>query len=320
MFEGFKKAGKAVLLSAKNHYPELLIAAGVITSGAALVLACKATLDVQEPLKEAKENIESVRESKETNENYTKEITVAYANAAGIVVKHYILPVALEVTSLATIFASNGIQRKRNASLSASLAAVQTMFSKYRSNVTEKYGEEEDLNMLYGLHKEKVEVEVIDENGKTKKKKQEALVVPGNFNPLESPFARLFDPDSVYWSKSFMENKDFLKIEQSQLNRLLTIRGHMFLNDVFRELDLPQSDIGWDYGWIWDPEQVGQIKLNLYEVFDEDSELNGPYSLPKKKILIALNPEGYIRDKVFLSTKEIVSKFKDKDIVKITSF
>lgn len=74
MFESIKKAGKSLLLSGKKHSPEILIVAGVVASGAALVMACKATLDVQEPLKEAKENVDAVRETKEENDDYGKDI------------------------------------------------------------------------------------------------------------------------------------------------------------------------------------------------------------------------------------------------------
>lgn len=320
MFESIKKAGKSLLLSGKKHSPEILIIAGVVASGAALVMACKATLDVQEPLKEAKENVDAVRETKEENDDYGKDIALAYANVAGVVAKAYAIPVALEIASLATIFASNGIQRKRNASLSASLAAIQTMFDRYRANVTEKYGAEEDVNMLYGIHKEKIDTEYTDEEtGKTKKKKEEVSTIDSkHINPMDSPFARFFDESSVYWSKSFMQNQEFLRIQQSQINKKLAVNGYLFVNDVFKELDLPQTDIGWDYGWIWDPEKVCQIDFGIYDVYDvaKRNFVNGY----ERNVLIVLQPDGYIRDKVFPSMTEITSKFKGKKAVKIDTF
>ncbi len=306
MFENLKKTGTDLLFKISKNSPTLLIIAGGTLAIAGTALACKATLDIQEPLKKAKNDINDIKEDKEAGVydenpemNYRKDLTTAYVETGVMLAKHYALPVTLEILAIGTLFASDRISRERNAKLAAAVCTANEMYKKYRQNVIDTYGNDVDMQMLTGAKKERKNVITTDEDGNETKEKQDILELNRTaINPLDTPFARFFDESSVHWSKSFMANQSFLRIQENQVNERLRCRGYLFVNDVLDILDLPKTDIGWDYGWIYDPDKVHQITFGIYDVYDEAKRnfVNGY----ERNVLITLDPEDYIRDKVFM--------------------
>ncbi len=277
-----KNTATNVTRNLKKHSPEILIGVGAVAAVGATVLACKATLDIQEPLKEAKENIDNIKDNKEkfdSSASYNKEITVAYAQTVGIIVKHYALPAALEAAALATIFTSNNIQRKRNALLTTSLSTVQTMYNKYRENVISKYGEEEDFNLRNGIHLEKRQLEEVDENGKTKKVKKEVAVID---EKNLSDFAIIYSPQTnCNWNESMPCNKHVLDTRINYINDLLRVNGRVTVNQFLRELgfDYEQTKLaGQVWGWAYSPNPEdshygNSVCIKYREVYDSEGRV-----------------------------------------------
>ena len=163
----------------KKHSPEILVIAGVAGVVASAVMACKATLKVNEVVEEAKDNISKIHESAEhgctpSGEEYTpedakKELTITYAQTGLKFIKLYGPSVALGTLSVVSILTSNNILRKRNVALAAAYAVVDNSFKEYRGRVVERFGEALDRELKHNIKAREVKETVVDEETGKKK-------------------------------------------------------------------------------------------------------------------------------------------------------
>lgn len=302
-----------------QHSAEICTGIAVVTSVAAVGFTIKATKDVLPELECHKDNIDNIKShkteevylqdklvnketmeietteltGKEAEKEYRKDLAKEYAKASLTIAKRYAIPVALEITAVATIISSNKISRKKNAALASSLTAVQAMYDKYRQNVIDAVGEDEERNIRLGLHKEKVDG--VDENGK--KKKTEVLIA--DKDKKADAFTGLFCESSKYWQKPYGVNRDTLFIKQSYWNDKLVLDGYVLVNDIWRDLDMEEccTEIGQHYGWIYNGEDTNFIDFHIVDVHDpaKTAFINGN----ERSIYITLTPDGFITDKVW---------------------
>ena len=245
-----KKIINKVKFNVVKHSPEILMGlgiAGVITS---TVLACRSTLKVQEILDYKEENMNNIKEVlSEGREDYTeedarKDKTIIMTTTAIRLMKLYIPSVIIGAGSIACLLESHNVMRNRNAGLAAALAATTESFKQYRERVTEKYGDEVDKEMRYGIKKEKKE--------KDGKKTKEEIVVGCDEKEL-SGYARYFNENNINWSDDPQFNLMFLRQNQNWANDKLISQGYLYLNDVYEALGFPKSKAGQVVGWVYDP-------------------------------------------------------------------
>ena len=282
-----RRFGK-VGLFAKKHAPEILMVTGTVSIVAGGVMACKSTLKAADVLKEFNEELNTVREVRAKVESgeipeekypitaYRKEIVTDYAKYGFKFAKLYAPAIILTGLGILSIFASNNIMRKRCASLSAAYVAVDSAFKRYRKNVIERFGDEVDKELRYGVKKEKIEVTETDpETGKTKKVKKEITTVDENGY---SAYARFFDEsaDAYQTDPSGRPCTDynlfFLRAREAEATTRLRAQGYLFLNDVYKMLGIKPSLAGQTVGWIYDKskpedEQVGDgfVSFNIFK-------------------------------------------------------
>lgn len=295
--EGLKlMANKGVLLG-KKHSPEILLAVGVAGVVTSTVMACKATLKAEEVVEEAKHKFETIKTAKETvdpetysDEDYKKDLTIAYVQTAAQFVKLYGPAVVLGTASIACIVGSHSIMRKRNVALVAAYKAVDKSFKDYRQRVIDEFGEDKDRLFKNGIKQEKTTETVIDENGK--KQKVEKVTETVDPNGI-SQYARFFDEACSQWSKTPEYNLTFLKCQQNYANDLLKSRGHVFLNEVYDMIGVPRTQAGAIVGWV-----LGQgddyIDFGIFDGNDESKRdfVNGY----ERSILLDFNVDGIIYD------------------------
>lgn len=245
-----KKIINKVKFNVVKHSPEILMGlgiAGVITS---TVLACRSTLKVQEILDYKEENMNNIKEVlAEGREDYTeedarKDKTIIMTTTAIRLMKLYVPSVIIGAGSIACLLESHNVMRNRNAGLAAALAATTESFKQYRERVTEKYGDEVDKEMRYGIKKEKKE--------KDGKKTKEEIVVGCDEKEL-SGYARYFNENNINWSDDPQFNLMFLRQNQNWANDKLISQGYLYLNDVYEALGFPKSKAGQVVGWVYDP-------------------------------------------------------------------
>lgn len=243
---GIVGKGKFVI---QKYSPEILLGSGIVGVLSGTVLACKATMKVDEVMETYEEKVNKIEKASSLNlENYTdedskKDHLIAKTQLVIDFAKLYAPAVVCEIGGIVCICSSYGILKKRNLALVAAYSAVQEAFESYRKRVIEEFGEETDKLIKNGARKEKATV--IGEDGK--KKKQDVIVGYDEWTP--SGYARFFDESNPYWVKNAEKNLIFLNLQQSYFNDLLNIRGHVFLNEVYERLGLPHTQAGSIVGW-----------------------------------------------------------------------
>lgn len=284
----------------KKHSPEILLATGIVAGVAGTVVACKATLKVNEVIKEHKENVEKINEGL-TNEEYKdlynendakKDLTKAYAITAGKLIRLYAPAIVLEAISISCLVGSHRILHKRNVALMTAYTVLENSYKKYRKNVIDKLGKDADDEFRLGIKKEEVETT----DGKGKKKKETVTTVDDN---APSVYAKFFDELSDYYRKDPNYNLLFLKKQQNWANDRLRAQGYLFLNDVYESLGIPKTPDGQFVGWIYNPEDKtidSYVDFGIYDGKDESKRrfVNGL----EKAILLDFNVDGVMYDKI----------------------
>lgn len=289
---------KAVM-NLKKHSPEILVVAGIAGTVVSAVLACKATTKVAEILDETKGTLDTIHEGMETGaingQEYTtedgkKDTVVVYAQTGMKLAKLYGPAIILGTLSITSILASNNILRKRNVALGAAYAAIDKSFKEYRGRVIERFGEQVDTELKYGIKAKKFEeIEVDPETGKEKKVKKTVMVADPN---LQSDYAVYFDSKSRNYETNPDYNRMFLKAQQAFANDKLQTRGHLFLNEVLDDLDLPRTPAGQIVGWTKDGPD-GYVNFRIVEVERETED-----GRHEPAFLLDFNVEGNIWEKM----------------------
>lgn len=289
---------KAVM-KLKKHSPEILVVAGIAGTVVSAVLACKATTKVAEILDETKGTLDTIHEGMETgaingqeytNEDGKKDTVVVYAQTGMKLAKLYGPAIILGTLSVTSILASNNILRKRNVALGAAYAAIDKSFKEYRGRVIERFGEQVDTELKYGIKAKKFEEIGVDpETGKEKKVKKTVMVADPN---LQSDYAVYFDSKSRNYETNPDYNRMFLKAQQAFANDKLQTRGHLFLNEVLDDLDLPRTPAGQIVGWTKDGPD-GYVNFRIVEVERETED-----GRHEPALLLDFNVEGNIWEKM----------------------
>lgn len=291
-------ASKTVM-KLKKHSPEILVVAGIAGTVVSAVLACKATTKVAEILDETKGTLDTIHEGMETGaingQEYTtedgkKDTVVVYAQTGMKLAKLYAPAIILGTLSITSILASNNILRKRNVALGSAYAAIDKSFKEYRGRVIERFGEQVDTELKYGIKAKKFEeIEVDPETGKEKKVKKTVMVADPN---LQSDYAVYFDSKSRNYETNPDYNRMFLKAQQAFANDKLQTRGHLFLNEVLDDLDLPRTPAGQIVGWTKDGPD-GYVNFRIVEVERETED-----GRHEPALLLDFNVEGNIWEKM----------------------
>lgn len=253
-------------LALRASSPKLFFVAGVAGMVTSTVLACRATLKLEETL-DATEDQGPVK--------------VGFA-----VAKVYAPAAIVGAASVAMLTQSHSILVKRNAALSAAYTALEQGFHEYRARVVEKYGKEEDDRLRYGFEVEEV-------------KKGQKITKVDRVNPETgaSIYARIFDEYNPNWSKDPEINKIFLRAQQNYFNDLLHARGHLFLNEVYESLGFEHSEAGAVVGWILDEDGDNFVDLGIFGSRDSD-QLREFVNGRESSVLLDFNVDGLIYNKI----------------------
>jgi hypothetical protein len=302
MKEKFVSVYNGVKGQVQKHSPEILMGVGVVGVVTSTVMACKATMKLNDILEESKETRDKIKEvennpkyeDKYSPEDAKKDLTINYVQTGMKVAKLYAPAVLLGGASLGCLLASNDILRKRNAALSAAYMTVDKSFKEYRNRVTERFGEEVEKEIRYGIKAEQLETTVVDEDGNETTVTDIVKTMDPN---LYSDYARFFDAASPYWQNDPEYNLMFLKAQQQYANDLLRAKGRLFLNDVYDMLGIEKTKAGQVVGWVYDRENPNGDNFVDFGIYDMSKErvrafVNGY----ETNILLDFNVDGNIWD------------------------
>lgn len=300
--QGVVKGYNKVSFQAAKHSPEILAGIGVVGVITSTVLACKATMKINDVLEDAKYQLDKVKEvandpaydGQYNEEDAKKDTTIIYVQKGVEIVKIYLPAITVGAVSLGCLLASNNILRKRNAALGAAYATLDKSYKTYRNRVAERFGDEVEKEIRYGIKAEKVEKTITDEDGNELTVEEEVKTMDPN---LYSDYARFFDEASPYWQKDPEYNLMFLKAQQQYANDLLKARGRLFLNEVYEMLGIEKSKAGQIVGWVYDPvNPVGDnfVDFGIYDMSKDRVRafVNGY----EPNILLDFNVDGNVWD------------------------
>lgn len=243
------------LLYLKKYSPEIMLAIGIGGIIGSTVLACKATLKVEEVLEEASEKITNIKDAKETFKNdehiysesdHNRDLAIVYAQTGVKLLKLYGPAIGLGAISIGSVVGSHKIMKGRNVALAAAYKLVDEGFKDYRRRVIEELGDGADRHFRHGIKAEEIEYEV-ETDGKKEKIKEVVDIVSGEDVSI---YARFFDEYSPNWTNNPEMNLLFLKTQQNYANDKLRARGHIFLNEVYDMLGLDRTKAGAHVGWV----------------------------------------------------------------------
>lgn len=256
----------------KKASPEILIGAGIIGGVVTVVTACKATIKAQEIIEEAKDSIEKIHmvadmaandekmAKKYIEDDLKKDLTIAYVQTGVKLAKVYAPSVITGAASIFCVLTGHNIIRGRNAALAAYAAAIKKNFDGYRGRLTERFGEELDNELLYGIKAQEIEETVTHEDGTTEVVKKIVNAMDPN---TVSDYGFLFDENCLGYTGDWETDYTIVKNIQAQLNNVLQTNTVVLLNDLRAAFGLRPSRAGQTVGWKLDGDGDGYIDLGL---------------------------------------------------------
>lgn len=303
----FKSIARRGSVALNQHAPEILMGIGVLTGIGATVCACRATLQAQDVLAKAHEDLDAVHEAQSrddipeeeySEEDAKKDKAIVYVRTAVDFTKLYAPAIILGATSFMCFFSSHRLLTQRLSGALAACTALDQSFKAYRKRVRDSLGVEKELELYHGVKALKGGTR--DENGLVKidPKKSDQIKVDGY-----SIYARCFDEYNKNWKDDPEYNLMFLRSTQRYLQALLERDGFLTLNDAYRELGFEATNTGAITGWIYDPDNPNHIGDNVvsFGLYDPEGKhpalgdfINGKESC----VFLDFNVDGVIIDKI----------------------
>lgn len=223
--------GSVKLFVIKNA-PTLLVAGGTALMAGSTVMAAKASFSYKEEV--LMPHVEEVVRISmdETLDEETKKAETDKEKAALTIdtAKRFLPAAGLMIAGIACIAAGHTMQLKRLAGLSAALAAVKLENEQLKADAA---GEE-------------IEPVTVTHEGKTDVVRTH---VDGHLLPVEDFRNRVFGPENKNWDPSPVVCENFLNAVERHANDKLRWQGHLFLNEVYKMLGMPETRLGAVMGW-----------------------------------------------------------------------
>lgn len=285
----------------QKHSPELLVGMGITSMLVGTVLACRATfMKAPAVVDVAKARFDTIKDDREvlpeeeySKKAYRKDLVIASRDAGWSFVKVYALPTAFIALGVYSVVKGHGITVKRNAALSSTLTLVTAGYKEYRARVAEKLGDEAEKAIYYNKREETTEETVVGSDGKEKVKKTKAVAIDV---PDHSLYAKYFDETNPNWSPSAEQNRMWLQCKQQWANDMLKARGHLFLNDVYKDLGFEITQQGQVVGWVIGGEGDNFVDFGIFT--NEDPMARAFVNGDEANILLDFNPDGIVLDQI----------------------
>lgn len=281
-----RNIGKKVLL-AKKHSPHIFFAGGLGAVVTGAVLACRATLKLEENIDIIKQEVDSIKNinykngQEYTEKEYTKDLSYVYTKSAIRLGKLYGPAIVVGGAGIAALTGSHVQLTHRNTALTVTLAGVTKAYDQYRARVQAELGEERELEIHRAIELKDAEI-----NGK---KTAVKVTDPNGW----SMYARMFDETCPNWQKDSELNRIFIQCQQNHANHVLHARGHIFLNEVYDALGMERSRAGAVVGWVTDGDGDGYVDFGLFEATNSRFINN-----MERSMILDFNVDGVIFDKI----------------------
>lgn len=222
----------AVKLALIKHAPTILVSGGTAMLVAATGVAVKKSFTyMDEDLVPYIAEAATIEADEERDEETKKaDLTAAQKTFLVKTAKRYAPALGLMVAGVACIAAGHTMQLKRLAGLGAALALAEA----------------DKKDFLDELNDEVPEPRTETVDGKTEVVR---TAQAGHLLPSEDFRNQVFGPENKNWDPSPIVSRNFLDATERHMNDKLRWRGHLFLNEVYAALGMPQTRLGGVMGW-----------------------------------------------------------------------
>jgi hypothetical protein len=287
-------------LVVRKHSPAILLGVGVVGMGATVYLACRATLQMDEVLREAEAKRAEIKAALEigspefTEEDAKKEGMARRVQLAIKIAKMYAPAVAVGTVTLVAMTGSYHILNKRNAGITAAYAAVDKGFREYRARVIEEQGEDKDREYRFGKVEKVIGVDT--DEGIVEKTIETPDPEYAEKSGGRSMYARIFDRESSRnWQSQPGRNATFLRVQQQWANDMLTGNGFLLLNDVYHMLGMKKTSAGAVVGWVKNNKRGGDSYVS-FGIAVDDYDAMRFISGDEDAVWLDFNVDGVVYD------------------------
>lgn len=263
----FKSGINKLAFKFNKNKPEILVATAIISSIGAVITACIATNKANSVIEPFNKKVAEIKDklSDETAiatgevdpKVQKKKLVKTYLTAFSKLAVLYSPAACLLAISAGSTLGSHKIMKNRAIALAAAYTTVDSGFKAYRQRVKEKFGEDVEDLIYRNVKDEKVLVKKQDKQGKEIEVEE---IHPVAHHDITSEFGYLFDESNRLWENSAKQNIDLLMNAQKWLNDSLIAKKYVFLDEVFRALNIPAENISPQlarmsktFGWVYDP-------------------------------------------------------------------
>jgi hypothetical protein len=291
-------------LHINQNSPTILLYAGIAGVVGTTILASRATLKAQPVLEATHLELQEI-EYNSTQPGYIrdadprvqerilrKQRVAVYSKTAVQLGRLYGPVIILGTVSIGCLIKGNQIQNDRYSALGAAYISLQEGFEAYRKRVRDEVGEEKEKDLFYdGQDLTYIEA------GPNGPKKNKIRVVGEDGGSI---YARFFGPDNPNWKNVPEYNTMFLRQVEAHLNLTLRTRGHVFLNDVYRELGMPDTEEGAVVGWLYE-RNYGDDQIEFSCFLDKNKDRMYDFMVGNEgEILIDFNVAGPINKLLYM--------------------
>lgn len=302
--ETIVRFGHKALMQIDKHSPQILVGVGVAAGVAATGMAVYSTLKVDKVMEHHQDKMVDISKKAEQANNNDEIVydtkaqkhdkTMVYVETGAELTRLYLPTIALTGVSIACVLSAHHILDGRYMAAASAFTAVSKEFSDYRGRVRKQFGEDKERDIYQGVVEEEVTDEKTGETTTVRKYDKDVVDRSG--------LSRYFDEYSIYWDKyNPDQNIAHIRSVLHQANDQLYANGHLFLNDVYQMLGIPDTKEGAILGWIVDEDhQNPYVDFGVYGVNSDDPwdfSNEEPWD-GKMGILLTFNVDGIIYDKI----------------------
>lgn len=263
----FKSGINKLSFKFNKNKPEILVATAIISSIGAVVTACIATNKANNVIEPFNKKVADIK-NKLSDETaiatgevnpivQKKKLAKTYLSAFSKLAVLYSPSVCLLAISAGSTIGSHKIMKNRALALAAAYTTVDSGFKAYRQRVKERFGEDVEDLIYRNVKDEKVLVKKHDEQGNEVEVEEIQKVA---HHDTSNEFGYLFDESNRLWENSAKQNIDLILNTQKWLNDSLMAKKYVFLDEVFRALNIQAESISPQlarmsktFGWVYDP-------------------------------------------------------------------
>lgn len=250
---GIKRFIAKQALKVKVNAPTILMFSGAVTVVAGGVLACKATLKLEEkainPTKSELNDIHTVKEKfgvenhpddpdAYTKKDYVTDLVKTYIKAGARVVKVYGIPVLVTSAGFFMIFRGRKMLITTITGLTAAIKDVEERFDAYRGRVREAVGEEAEERIANGMYADYVEADITNDRGETEHTAVTQMKCKGDLTGLTYI---LDETTCATYDQSINFMEDFVASVNAEVVRKFQTYGYVFLDKILDLLNINEE-------------------------------------------------------------------------------